>query len=120
MTPSHHGTVIDKTDEFYSLPAEDDAMLFQMDHVQYRPSQITSSPRISSLHQDQHAIKNESILNSIEENTFKDRAFGCILGAFVSDSCGSYNEFSTKVATEDFMNNCMQMKGGGPWNLCAG
>ena len=38
----------------------------------------------------------------------------------MSDSCGSYNEFSPKVATEDFMNNCMQMKGGGPWNLCPG
>lgn len=57
---------------------------------------------------------------SIEPDSFRDRAFGCILGAFLSDSCGSYNEFSTVVASERFMDECMKMKGGGPWRLCPG
>ena len=87
-------------------------MLFELSDGENRPSTL--------IPKDQHAINNKLILDSITENTFRDRAFGCILGAFVSDSCGSYNEFSTRVATEDFMNDCMQMKGGGPWNLCAG
>jgi ADP-ribosylglycohydrolase len=59
-------------------------------------------------------------LNSIETDSFRDRAFGCILGAFLSDSCGSYNEFSTTIASENFMDECMKMNGGGPWRLCPG
>jgi hypothetical protein len=69
---------------------------------------------------DPTQAKNLQILSEIEVNSSRDRAFGCILGAFVSDSCGSYNEFSTKVASEEFMNDCMLMNGGGPWNLCPG
>lgn len=64
--------------------------------------------------------ENQRILNSIRPDTFRDRAFGCILGAFLSDSCGSYNEFSTEIATESFMDECMKMNGGGPWILCPG
>lgn len=63
---------------------------------------------------------NNRILNSIYPGSFADKAFGCILGAFVSDSCGSYNEFNTKIASEEFMDECMKMNGGGPWRLCPG
>lgn len=45
---------------------------------------------------------------------FEDAARGCILGAFVGDSCGSYLEFTTRVATENEMASCLEMKGGGP------
>jgi hypothetical protein len=47
------------------------------------------------------------ILNRIQENTFEDRAFGCIVGAFVGDSCGSFNEFNSFVADDEFMDRCM-------------
>ena len=47
------------------------------------------------------------ILSKIVENTFEDRAFGCIVGAFVGDSCGSFNEFNPTVATDEFMDRCM-------------
>jgi len=63
---------------------------------------------------------NQNIINSIIPNTFDDRAFGCILGAFAGDACGSYLEFINYVASEEEMDECMKMPGGGPWNLSAG
>ena len=35
------------------------------------------------------AENNKEILESIEPHTFEDRAYGCILGAFIGDSIGS-------------------------------
>jgi ADP-ribosylglycohydrolase len=57
---------------------------------------------------------------TFEENSFEDRAHGCILGAFIGDSCGSYNEFCTKIRDNEFMDKCMEMNGGGPFKLAAG
>ena len=37
---------------------------------------------------------NNQILESIQKDTFHDRAYGCILGAFIGDACGSYLEFN--------------------------
>ena len=37
--------------------------------------------------------RNHMILDSIKNQSLKDCAFGCILGAFVGDSCGSHLEF---------------------------
>jgi hypothetical protein len=42
------------------------------------------------------------------------------VGAFIGDSCGSFNEFTPRVATEEFMDRCMMMNGGGPWRIAAG
>ena len=50
----------------------------------------------------------------------EDHAFGCIIGAFTGDACGAYNEFTKKIATEEFMDECMKMPGGGPWRLGSG
>ena len=63
---------------------------------------------------------NIEILNRIQKNTFEDRAFGCIVGAFVGDSCGSFNEFNPRLADEKTMDICMTMPGGGPWRVAAG
>ena len=55
-------------------------------------------------------------------DTFNDRAFGCIVGAFIGDACGSFNEFNpqrTPLAS-DFMQKCMSMPGGGPFRLGSG
>ena len=61
-----------------------------------------------------------SFLNTIEENGFKDRALGSILGAFVGDSCGSFMEFKNYVLTDQEMNECMEMNGGGPFKTAPG
>ena len=61
-------------------------------------------------------VSSQQILDAIVKDSFDDRAFGCILGAFAADSCGSFNEFSVSIESEEFMDKCMQMTGGGPWN----
>ena len=45
---------------------------------------------------------------------FNDVARGCVFGAFVGDSCGSYHEFEANVISELEMTKCMEMPGGGP------
>ena len=63
---------------------------------------------------------NAARIQRIKPDTFEDRAFGCIVGAFVGDSCGSFNEFNPVVASDEEMNQCMTMPGGGPWRVAAG
>lgn len=48
-----------------------------------------------------------------KENNLLSKASGCIIGAFIGDSMGSYLEFSTKRASEKEMEACLQMNGGG-------
>lgn len=52
-------------------------------------------------------------LNQIPADSFEDKVFGCIIGAFIGDSCGSYLEFITNTVDEDQMDECMMMLGGG-------
>lgn len=56
----------------------------------------------------------------VQPDTFEDRAYGCILGAFIGDACGSYNEFERKICSDKKMDKCMQMNGGGPFGLAGG
>ena len=46
-------------------------------------------------------------MDSIVPNSFEDRAYGCILGAFAADACGSYLEFEGAVISEKVMDTCM-------------
>ena len=46
--------------------------------------------------------------------------FGSVIGAFIADSCGSFNEFNRKFSSEKFMEKCMEMPGGGPFHLAPG
>jgi len=59
-------------------------------------------------------------VSSIEVGSFEDHAFGSILGAFIGDSCGSFLEFAREVQVDSIMKTCMQMPGGGPFNLIGG
>ena len=52
-------------------------------------------------------IENEKILSEAQKNEFEDRAFGCILGAFIGDSCGSFNEFNNNILSDEQMEQCM-------------
>ena len=56
----------------------------------------------------------------IEDKSFEDLAFGCILGCFVGDSCGSYNEFNGNRLSEREMDMVVTMPGGGPFLLESG
>ena len=53
-------------------------------------------------------------LSVIKKESVEARAHGCILGAFITDACGSYLEFTKHVADEETMDICMTMPGGGP------
>lgn len=50
---------------------------------------------------------------------FEDRAFGCVIGAFIGDSIGSYTEFRS-IVDEDTAEKALTMPGGGPFNLSPG
>ena len=39
-------------------------------------------------------INIKKLLKDIKLGSFEDNAYGCILGAFIGDACGSYVEFS--------------------------
>lgn len=56
----------------------------------------------------------------MEPNSFEEKAFGCLFGAFVADSCGSYLEFTEKYATQAEVDECMAMNGGGPHKVAPG
>ncbi len=42
----------------------------------------------------------EELIQDIKGNSFEDRAYGCIIGAFAGDACGSYLEFSREIISE--------------------
>jgi ADP-ribosyl-[dinitrogen reductase] hydrolase len=46
---------------------------------------------------------------------------GCIIGAFIGDACGTTIEFSDplKINQKD-LENCLNMNGGGPFNVGPG
>ena len=56
----------------------------------------------------------------LKPNTFSMGAYGCILGAFIGDSCGSYLEFIEYLPSDKEMNKCMGMPGGGMFGVGAG
>lgn len=49
-----------------------------------------------------------------------DRLLGCMFGAFIGDSLGSYCEFQNKATAEKLVIEAMEMPGGGVFNLKAG
>ena len=64
--------------------------------------------------------KKATITEIVAPNLFDLHAKGCIAGALIGDSCGSYHEFATNVLTEVEMNFCMTMPGGGPHGINPG
>ena len=52
--------------------------------------------------------------------SFDDMAFGCLLGAFAADSCGSYLEFHEETADQQELYMAMMMPGGGPHSVASG
>ena len=59
-------------------------------------------------------------IRGIDNELEKQKAMGCILGAFIGDALGSYCEFSKVVLTNEEMKECEKMEGGGVFCLGAG
>ena len=57
---------------------------------------------------------NLQTIANIEANTFEDRAFGSILGAFLADATGSKLEFWKTLPSDSELDYAMEMPGGGP------
>ena len=56
----------------------------------------------------------------METTLEQDRSIGCILGAFVGDSLGSYFEFKHGEQNEREVEKYMRMEGGGTYRLASG
>jgi len=56
-----------------------------------------------------------SFLRRIKEDSLKNKAYGCILGAYCGDACGAYYENTLQVLSNAEMEECMDMNGGGVW-----
>ncbi len=54
---------------------------------------------------------------SDSKSILEDRIFGCILGAFVGDSIGTYLEFKTGAISDAEVDFALDMNGGGPFAL---
>ena len=66
------------------------------------------------LYKEDSATKNnQDRLDKIQMDTFVDWAFGCILGAFLADSIGSYWESNSSRMQDSDINYCFTMPGGG-------
>ena len=59
------------------------------------------------------------IFDHIRDN-FENFAFGSIIGAFIADSVGSRVEFIQKQVSEEELDECFQMPGGGPHKVGPG
>lgn len=57
---------------------------------------------------------------SVGKTPFEDRAYGCILGAFVGDALGTTLEFATGIVSDADAMEAMGMVGGGPFKLAPG
>ena len=61
-----------------------------------------------------------NLIEQIEDMSFRDCAYGSMMGVFIGDSCGSYLEFNRQRASEKEMDKAMTMCGGGPFKLHSG
>lgn len=60
---------------------------------------------------------NIQIIKNIIPDSFRDKAFGSIIGAFIGDACGA---LAPKRPSDSEVKQCMKMVGGGPNKLGPG
>lgn len=76
------------------------------------PKNVNTDPEFVAAKEAQYLACME-LINGELGDPFNERAFGCIIGAFVGDSCGSYIEFDELFASPNKIANCLKMPGGG-------
>ena len=61
-----------------------------------------------------------TVIDTVPEDSFRDRALGVFLGSMIADSSASYLGRLNSVPTNEEMNDCIEMFGGGAHGLSAG
>lgn len=61
-----------------------------------------------------------AVVETVPDDSFRDRALGVFLGSIVADSSASYLGRQAKMPTNDELNDCLEMFGGGAHGLSAG
>lgn len=102
------------------------SMSFTMGEPRYSPDNNVDPPSVTN-NDPEFVAKKEAqyaacmqLINAEIGDPFNERAFGCIIGAFVGDSAGSYIEFDELLPSPAKMEICMKMPGGGYHGVAAG
>ena len=90
------------------------------------PKNVNTSEAFVQAKKEQYKTCMAVISESVKD-AFNERAWGCLMGAFVADSTGSYLEFyggtddhELIMASEEVLDKCMTMPGGGYHEVAAG
>lgn len=83
------------------------------------PENVNTAPEFVAAKEAQYAACLKMINESIGDN-FSERAFGCIIGAFLGDACGAYIEFDERMASPQKVEDAMKMPGGGYFGCIGG
>ena len=89
MAEENPNPVMEKQQEYQQLASDP--------IVQTDPAQSTEiKPEEEEVKQTEET-KTHHFTDDIQKGSLEDIAYGCVLGAFTGDACGSYNEFCTYV-----------------------
>lgn len=90
------------------------------------PDNVNTEPAFVQSKQDQYKAA-IGIINESIKDPFNERAYGCLVGAFVADACGAFLEFyggtednMMQQPSEEHLNQAMEMPGGGFHKTAAG
>lgn len=61
-----------------------------------------------------------AVIDTVPDDSFRDRALGLLLGSMIADSSASYIGHQDKPPTSATLNRCLSMTGGGTFSLGVG
>ena len=61
-----------------------------------------------------------TVIDTVPDDSFRDRALGLLLGSMIADSSASFLGFQDKHPTSATLNRCLAMPGGGSFGVGAG
>lgn len=63
---------------------------------------------------------NKKVIDNIHVDTFRDKAFGAMIGSFIGDTIGASINSGNQLPSSQEVARSLQMVGGGPKNLGPG
>lgn len=77
-------------------------------------------PANAAMREKQFAKANMLVIDTVPEDSFRDRAIGALLGSMVADSCASYLGRLATMPTAEQQRACLAMSGSGAHTLSVG